>query len=155
MAIHWPTPDFKGRTFELWALNRWVFNICVCSAPMNVRHFDWTFIHAELSLFSLVLSKFFKSLFNKEFFFGTKKVSQNISNTPNNSFYQIYSFLWSQLSMSARNIPPWWWMTSPVQYKSSALSSSTLWTLILPENPDGRDDFNMGIMVQYNGLNWR
>ena len=31
MAIYRPTPGFKGRTFELWVLNRWHLNFCVRS----------------------------------------------------------------------------------------------------------------------------
>ena len=33
MAIYWPTPGFKGRTFELCVLTRWDFNFCVRSSP--------------------------------------------------------------------------------------------------------------------------
>ena len=28
MAIYGPAPGLKGRTFELWVLNKWVFNFC-------------------------------------------------------------------------------------------------------------------------------
>ena len=31
MAFFWPTPGLKGRTFEFWALNKWVFNCCIHS----------------------------------------------------------------------------------------------------------------------------
>ena len=34
MAVGWPTPDFKGRTFDLWVLNRRVFNNCICCTPL-------------------------------------------------------------------------------------------------------------------------
>ena len=34
MAIYGPTPGLKGRTFELWVLNTWVFNFCICSTPL-------------------------------------------------------------------------------------------------------------------------
>ena len=33
LFIYWPAPGFKGKTFELWVLNRWVFNFCVRSTP--------------------------------------------------------------------------------------------------------------------------
>ena len=29
MAIYGPAPCLKGRTFELWVLNRWVFYFCL------------------------------------------------------------------------------------------------------------------------------
>ena len=35
MAINIPAPGFKERTFELWVLNRWVFNFYVCSTPLR------------------------------------------------------------------------------------------------------------------------
>ena len=35
MAIHWPTPDLKGRTFKLCVLTRWDFNFCVRSSPLR------------------------------------------------------------------------------------------------------------------------
>ena len=35
MAIFWPTPSFKGKTFELWVINRWVFNFCIHSTPLQ------------------------------------------------------------------------------------------------------------------------
>ena len=35
MAIYWPTPDFKGRTFKLCVLTRWNFNFCVRSSPLG------------------------------------------------------------------------------------------------------------------------
>ena len=37
MAIYWPTPGFKGRTFTLCVLTRWDFNFCVRSSPLRVR----------------------------------------------------------------------------------------------------------------------
>ena len=36
MAIYWPTPGFKGRTFKLCVLTRWDFNFCVRSSPLRV-----------------------------------------------------------------------------------------------------------------------
>ena len=36
MASYRPALGFKGRTFELWALNRWVFNFCVRSTLQRV-----------------------------------------------------------------------------------------------------------------------
>ena len=33
MAIYWPTPGFKGRTFKLCGLIRWDYNFCVRSSP--------------------------------------------------------------------------------------------------------------------------
>ena len=35
MAIYWPTPGFKGRTFKLSVLIRWDFNFCVRSSPLR------------------------------------------------------------------------------------------------------------------------
>ena len=34
VAIYWPTPGFKGRTFKLCVLNRWVYNFWVHSSPL-------------------------------------------------------------------------------------------------------------------------
>ena len=34
MAIYWPTPGFKGRTFKLCVLTRWDFNFCVRSSQL-------------------------------------------------------------------------------------------------------------------------
>ena len=34
MAIYWPTPGFKGRTFKLCVLIRWDFYFCVRSSPL-------------------------------------------------------------------------------------------------------------------------
>ena len=34
VAINWTSPGFKGRTFQLFVLNRWDFNFCVCSSPL-------------------------------------------------------------------------------------------------------------------------
>ena len=38
MAIDWPTPGLKGRTFKLCVLTRWDFNFCVRSSPLLGRH---------------------------------------------------------------------------------------------------------------------
>ena len=35
MAIYWPTPGFKGRTFKLCVLTRWDFYFCVRSSPLR------------------------------------------------------------------------------------------------------------------------
>ena len=35
MAIYWPTPGFKGRTFKLCVLTRGDFNFCVRSSPLR------------------------------------------------------------------------------------------------------------------------
>ena len=35
MAVYWPTPDFKGRTFNLCVLNRWDLNLFVRSSPLR------------------------------------------------------------------------------------------------------------------------
>ena len=35
MAIYWPTPVFKGRTFKLCVVIRWDFDFCVCSSPLR------------------------------------------------------------------------------------------------------------------------
>ena len=34
MAIYWPTPGYKGRTFKLCVLTRWDFNFCIRSSPL-------------------------------------------------------------------------------------------------------------------------
>ena len=34
--IYRPAPDLKGRTFELWVLNKWVFKFCVRSTSLRV-----------------------------------------------------------------------------------------------------------------------
>ena len=31
MAIYWPTPGYKGRTFKLCVLTRWDFNFCIAA----------------------------------------------------------------------------------------------------------------------------
>ena len=35
MAIYWPIPGFKGRTFKLCVLTRWDFNFCVRCSPLR------------------------------------------------------------------------------------------------------------------------
>ena len=35
MATYRPVPGFKGRTFELWVLNRLDLNVCVCNSPLQ------------------------------------------------------------------------------------------------------------------------
>ena len=35
MAIYWPTPGYKGRTFKLCVLTRWDFNFCIHSSPLR------------------------------------------------------------------------------------------------------------------------
>ena len=35
MAIYWPSPGFKGRTSKPCFLNRWDFNFCVRSSPLQ------------------------------------------------------------------------------------------------------------------------
>ena len=37
MAIYWPTPRFKGRTFKFCVLTRQDFNLCVRSSPLRGR----------------------------------------------------------------------------------------------------------------------
>ena len=37
MAIYWPTPGLKGRTFKLCVLTRWDFNFCIRSSPLLVQ----------------------------------------------------------------------------------------------------------------------
>ena len=36
MALYWPTPGLKGRTFKLCVLTRWDFNFCVRSSPLRL-----------------------------------------------------------------------------------------------------------------------
>ena len=45
MAICWPTPGFKGRTWKLCVLNRWGFNFCVCSSPLRSLWGIYAFTH--------------------------------------------------------------------------------------------------------------
>ena len=35
MAIYWPTPGYKGRTFKLCVLTKWDFNFCIRSSPLR------------------------------------------------------------------------------------------------------------------------
>ena len=35
MAIYWPTPGLKGRTFKLCVLTKWDFNFCIRSSPLR------------------------------------------------------------------------------------------------------------------------
>ena len=35
MALYWPTPGLKGRTFKLCVLTRWDFNFCARSSPLR------------------------------------------------------------------------------------------------------------------------
>ena len=35
MAVYWPTPGYKGRTFKLCVLTRWDFNFCIRSSPLR------------------------------------------------------------------------------------------------------------------------
>ena len=35
MVMYWPAPGFKGRTFEPWVLDRWVFHLCIWSSPLR------------------------------------------------------------------------------------------------------------------------
>ena len=44
MAIHRPTPGFKGRTLKFRVLTRWDFNFCVRSNPLRGRvayYLEW------------------------------------------------------------------------------------------------------------------
>ena len=41
MAIYWPTLGFKGRTFKLCVFNRWDFNFCICSSPLQDTLSQW------------------------------------------------------------------------------------------------------------------
>ena len=43
MAIYWPTPGLKGRTFKLCVLTRWDFNFCVRSSPLRLLLKRWGF----------------------------------------------------------------------------------------------------------------
>ena len=40
MAIYWPTPGFKGRTFKFCVPTGWDFNFCVRSSPLRGRPED-------------------------------------------------------------------------------------------------------------------
>ena len=47
-ALFWPTPGFKGRTFELWVLfNRWDLTICVRSSPLRGSRDDIYHYHGN------------------------------------------------------------------------------------------------------------
>ena len=37
IAMYWPTPGFKGRTFKLCVLARWDFNFCGRSSPLSAK----------------------------------------------------------------------------------------------------------------------
>ena len=52
MAIYWPTPGFKRRTFKLCVLTRWNFNFYVRSSPLR---------GAAKSLVSLCLGSLFSA----------------------------------------------------------------------------------------------
>ena len=41
MALYWPTPGFKGKTFKLCVLTRWDFNFCVRSSPLRGTNSAW------------------------------------------------------------------------------------------------------------------
>ena len=45
VAVHWPTPGFKGTSFKLCVLNRWDFNFCVRSSPLRRA---WSVLQAVL-----------------------------------------------------------------------------------------------------------
>ena len=40
MAIYWPTPGCKGRTFKLCVLKKWDFNFCIRSSPL-ISHLSY------------------------------------------------------------------------------------------------------------------
>ena len=42
MAIYWPTPGYKGRTFKLCVLTRWDFNFCIRSSPLRGQRMSMT-----------------------------------------------------------------------------------------------------------------
>ena len=44
MAIYWPTPGFKGRTFKLCVLTRRDFNFCVRSSPLREKEKERLFV---------------------------------------------------------------------------------------------------------------
>ena len=65
MAIYWPTPGLKGKTFKLFVLTRWDFNFCVRSSQL--RGFNWAFnvnllTHCNLPLSIVTLPKMFTSV---------------------------------------------------------------------------------------------
>ena len=48
MAIYWPTPGFKGKTFKPCALTRWDFNFCVHSSPLRDMERCKSFLSLQL-----------------------------------------------------------------------------------------------------------
>ena len=82
MAIYWPTPGLKGRTFKLCVLTRWDFNFCVRSSSLrgfrermrkNVSIVDRTFTNRSFSRHYLV-SLGSEVLIDVRFFWGTLHV---------------------------------------------------------------------------------
>ena len=63
MAINWPTPGFKERTFKLCVLIRWDFDFCVRSSPLwgQGTKVKWTELPVGSCLRLLQISQFFKS----------------------------------------------------------------------------------------------
>ena len=45
MAIHWPTPGFKGRTVKFCLLNRLDFNFCVRSSPLRGVLYSCSYVY--------------------------------------------------------------------------------------------------------------
>ena len=45
VALYWPTPGFKGRTFKLCVLTRWDLNFCVRSSPLEIFPSSFRFDH--------------------------------------------------------------------------------------------------------------
>ena len=52
MAIYWPTPGFKGRTFKLCVLTRLDFNFCVRSSPLQEEN-EWSILRITLLKYKL------------------------------------------------------------------------------------------------------
>ena len=54
MAIYWPTPGFKGRTFKLCVLIRQDFNFCICSSPLQAQVKQHGLIHPSKRTFTCI-----------------------------------------------------------------------------------------------------
>ena len=56
MVIYGPALDLKGRIFESWVLNRWVFHFCIRDAPrwggsVDLLHLNGGVIHQPGRIF--------------------------------------------------------------------------------------------------------
>ena len=65
MAIYWPTPGLKGRTFKLCVLTRSDFNFCVRSSPLRGSRSKWVLTETKSwQDLDLLILNFWWTLFN-------------------------------------------------------------------------------------------